>query len=301
MTIQAVDIASFLNAPLRGPDISVTTPKSLISVESGAFIFMTKAADKDIERVNNVKTVLCVTTEALACHLTCTVVAVENPRLAFAQTLSRFFVPENPAAVSAEAVIDPAAQISANVSIGPGSNIGPDVIIGADTTIGANVVIAGNVTIGNRCTIKSNSTIGEAGFGFVRKPDGTSVPFPHIGRVEIGDFVEVGANCTVVRAALDATVLEAHVKTDDHVHIAHNCHVGSGTFIAAGAVLSGSVQIGRNAWISPNATIIDYGKVGDDAFVGIGSVVTKPVAAKARVFGVPAKPIGSRRKRSSGS
>src|SRR3546814_3805834 len=120
-------------------------------------------------------------------------------------------------------------------------------MIGDRSVIGENCVLAEGVSVGADCRIKPNTTIGARGFGFARDEDGHPVEFPHIGTVSIGDRVEIGANCTVVRAALDATVIEDAVKTDDHVHIAHNVVVGARTFIAAGAVLSGSVTVRRSA------------------------------------------------------
>jgi UDP-3-O-[3-hydroxymyristoyl] glucosamine N-acyltransferase len=161
--------------------------------------------------------------------------------------------------------------------------------IGSGTQIHSNVVVTDGTFIGRDCVIKSNTTIGEEGFGFARDENGRPVHFPHIGGVRIGNRVVIGANCTVVRAALDMTIIEDDVKTDDHVHIAHNCHIGAGTLIAAGAVLSGNVTVGPESWISPNSTIIDYGKVGEKAFVGLGAVVIDPVPPGETVVGNPAR------------
>ncbi|MBW2065846.1 MAG: hypothetical protein JRJ03_13080, partial [Deltaproteobacteria bacterium] len=149
--------------------------------------------------------------------------------------------------------------------------------------------IGENVVIGKDCIIKSNTTIGDHGFGFARDGKGKLVQFPHIGGVRIGDRVEIGANCTVVRATLDMTVIEDDVKTDDHVHIAHNCRIGPRTLIAAGAILSGNVTVGAEVWISPNSTIIDYGIVGEKAFIGLGAVVIRPVGAGETVVGNPGR------------
>ena len=297
MTVQASDIATFLETALGGSELDITGPKSLSSAARDTIVFMSRSTEETIARLNEIDAILCITTSAIADRLTCSTLSVDAPRLAFAKALNEFFAPKPEPHLATDASIDVAAQISANVTIGPGCHIGARVKIGEGVDIGSNVVIVGDVDIGKHCVIKSNTTIGEPGFGFIRTKGAESVRFPHLGRVEIGDHVEIGANCTVVRAALDATILEDYVKLDDHVHIAHNCHVGSGSFIAAGAVLSGSVHLGKNVWIAPNATIIDYGDVGDNAFVGIGSVVTKPVADSARVFGVPARPIGSRTRR----
>jgi len=184
------------------------------------------------------------------------------------------------------------AQICEGVSIGPGCVIGAGARIGAGTRIHAQVVIAANSVIGAHCIVKSNTTIGESGFGFAKDHAGTPVHFPHLGAVEIGDYVEIGANCTVVRAALDNTVVANHVKTDDHVHIAHNCRIGPRVQIAAGAIISGSVTVAADVWIGPNATISDYVQIGEGARIAIGAVVLRDVEPGVTMLGNPARAAG---------
>ena len=104
----------------------------------------------------------------------------------------------------------------------------------------------------------------------------------------IQDNVEIGALNTVAGGTIHPTVVEVDVKTDDHVHIAHNCRIGPRTIITACAELSGSVRIGADCWIGPNASIRDGISVGDGAFVGIGSNVIAPVLPRAIVYGNPA-------------
>lgn len=137
--------------------------------------------------------------------------------------------------------------------------------------------------------MKSNTVIGEDGFGFVRDDDGTPLRMPHLGTVVIGDRVEIGSLNTICRATLGQTVVENDVKTDDHVHIAHNCIIRSGALITACAELSGGVIVGRNAWIGPNSSVIQKVEIGENSFVGIGSNVTKPVQRDATVAGNPAR------------
>ncbi len=287
----ALEIANFLGITLRGADVPVRVPSSLQSAEEGTIVFMAREFPGAVERLNGIKGVVCVATAALADRLACATLIHPEPRLAFALILNRFFVPGVQAAIADAASIAPSARLGADVAIGPGSVVGERVQIGANTRIGNNVVIAEDSVIGRDCIVKSNTTIGEPGFGFVRDAGGRPVRFPHVGRVRIGERVEIGANCTVVRAALDATEIGDDVKTDDHVHIAHNCQVGARTQIAAGAVLSGSAVVGRDVWIGPNATLIDYVTVGNGARIGIGSVVTRLVASGETVFGNPARRI----------
>lgn len=287
--IRASKIASFLGGSLAGPDIEITIARSLASVEPGAIVFLNKGDASVVAALNRLSAVLCVTTPEIAPDLNCAVIPSDNPRLAFCKALNEYFPETEPARAGGAITVSDTAQLGKDVVLGAGVCIGADVRIGPRTRIGANVVIEARTVIGSGCVIKPNSTIGARGFGFVRDHDNTPISFPHIGMVRIGDGVEIGANCTVVRAALDETSVGDHIKTDDHVHIAHNCSVGARTFIAAGVVVSGSVTIGADVWIGPNATIIDYISVGDGAHIALGSVVMRPVDPGVKVLGNPAK------------
>lgn len=286
---RASEIAKHVSADLIGKDLAINQARSLKSACSGSIVFLGSRISEAIARLNGLRNILCVTTAELAKDLSCSVIIHPSPRYAFCLVLQKFFAPELRASIHETACVAPDAVIGENVHIGPGCVIGKAVRIGSGTQLHSNVVVADDAVIGSDCVIKSNTTIGEEGFGFARDENGCPVHFPHVGGVRLGDRVVIGANCTVVRAALDMTVIENDVKTDDHVHIAHNCHVGARTLIAAGAVLSGNVSVGPEAWISPNCTIIDYGTVGEKAFVGLGAVVIDPVPPSETVVGNPAR------------
>jgi UDP-3-O-[3-hydroxymyristoyl] glucosamine N-acyltransferase len=168
--------------------------------------------------------------------------------------------------------------------------------IGRGTTIGSYVKIAQNVRIGKDCIIKSGAVIGEAGFGFERDEEGKPIRFPHLGNVVIGDRVEIGSGTTVCRGTLGSTIIEDDVKIDDHVHIAHNVRVKKKAMVVACAEVSGSVVIGEEAWIGPNASILEKLNIGRQAFIGIGAVVIRDVPDGVTVVGNPARQI-ERRKR----
>lgn len=214
-----------------------------------------------------------------------TVLRSDKPRLEFIR--AQHMLQESPGFEedTAPPDIHPAARIGAHAVIESG------VTIGEGTRVGSLAVIKSGTRIGRHCDIKSGAVIGEAGFGFER--DGANRPLRmiHIGRVVIGDHVEVGSLTTVCRGALGDTVLEDHVKIDDHCHISHNCRVCEGAMITAGVAISGSVTIGRDAWLAPGCALVQKISVGAEAFVGIGAVVTRNVPAGARVFGNPARPI----------
>jgi len=292
MLVTSNEIAVAFGWKLRGKNMPIRFARSLAAAESGALVFLSKETSEGLASLFNLEDVTCITTSAISNKIDCSVIEHDNPRLAFALVVARFFVARPPALISDFAIIDKNTQIGEEVEIGPGCVIKAGVRIGAKTRIHSQVVIEENSIIGTNCIIKSNTTIGESGFGFVKNEVGVPIHFPHLGYVEIGNGVEIGANCTVVRAALERTVIEDHVKTDDHVHIAHNCIIGSRTQIAAGAIISGSVTIGSDVWIGPNATIGDYVNVAFGARIGIGSVILRDVEPWVTMIGNPARIAG---------
>ena len=256
-------------------------------------VFLNRHDPQCAQELNEIGEIVCITTPHLARQLTCTCILHDRPRLAFCLVLAKYFTTTEENIVSKASAVSGQAAIDDGVDIAAGSVIGPEVKIGAGTRIGSGVVITGRVEIGANCVMRSNATIGDAGFGFALDADGEPVAFPHIGGVKIGNFVEIGSNCTIARAALDDTIIGDLVKINNLVHVAHNVRIGPRTQIAAGAVICGSVSIGADVWIGPNATIIDQNTVGDGAHVGIGSVVTRAVEAGAKVLGNPARKIPS--------
>jgi UDP-3-O-[3-hydroxymyristoyl] glucosamine N-acyltransferase len=202
-------------------------------------------------------------------------ILVENPRYAFAQIVHRFFVPDRILEISPAAHIADTARIGHRVSIGPGCVIGPFAEIGDECELRANVVVGANVKIGARCLIKSNSVIGEEGFGFEASPDGRYLRIPHLGSVIIADDVEIGSLNTVVRGTIEDTVVGEGTKTDDHVHIAHNCQIGRNVIITAHAELSGSVIVADDVWIGPNAALMNGITIECGTLIGIGAIISK--------------------------
>ncbi|MDD5304245.1 MAG: DapH/DapD/GlmU-related protein [Elusimicrobia bacterium] len=214
-----------------------------------------------------------------------TVIRAEKPRLEFirAQHLLEqapgFLEDSTPPDIHPTATVGPLAVIENGVRIGEG------------TRIGSLAVIKTGTRIGKHCVIKSGAVIGDSGFGPERDADGRPLMMIHFGGVLIGDHVDIGSLTTVCRGALGDTVLADHVKIDDHCHISHNCRIDEGAMITACVEISGSVRIGRNAWLAPGCSLVQKISIGEDGFVGIGAVVTRTVAAKARVYGNPARPL----------
>jgi UDP-3-O-[3-hydroxymyristoyl] glucosamine N-acyltransferase LpxD len=230
-------------------------------------------------------------------------VEVERPRLSMARvlvwieangrikegTFQRHIAPS--ARISPLAYVADQVHIGDGVEIGPFCTIGPGVEIGAGSIIKTGAKLVRNVRVGTNCLIRENSVLGGNGFGIEKDEYGRNLRIPHLGGVILGDEVEIGALNSVCSGTLSPTVVQDRVKTDDHVHIAHNLWVGKDSIITAGVIFSGSVRCEGSVWIGPNSSIIQGAKLGEGAFVGIGAVVTKSVEKQLTVAGNPAKAI----------
>lgn len=240
-----------------------------------------------------------------------TVIRVPEPRTAFARAVSRLHPPEKPVpVVHPTAVIAPDVEMGSEVAIGPmvsigegarigsGASVGPNCSIGRRVTLGescilhANVTVYDDVDIGRRVILHSGCVIGADGFGFVL--DGERYrKFPQIGRVSIGDDVEIGANSCVDRAALGITWIGEGTKLDNMVHVAHNCRIGRHVVVAAQTGFSGGVIVEDYAVIGGQVGIGDKARIESRAVLGSGCGVltSKVVRAGQVVWGTPARPL----------
>ncbi len=170
--------------------------------------------------------------------------------------------------------------IGAGVRIGPGSRVGPLCVLGDGVRLGRDCVLHARVTIchdceiGDRVILHPGCVIGADGFGNARE-DGRWIKIPQIGRVVIGDDVEIGANTTIDRGALDDTVIGTGVRIDNLVQIAHNCVIGEHTAIAGCAGIAGSTRIGRHCLIGGAAMILGHIEIGDHVTVSGASFIGK--------------------------
>jgi len=237
---------------------------------------------------------------------------VADPYTAFVFILQHFSVKRRIAVpgIAATASIATSTRIGQNVSVGEHVVIGEQCVIGDDTVIGPGTVLMDGVTVGSGCTlyplvtiydgtligdrviIHSGTVIGADGFGFAPQKDGSYIKIPQMGTVEIGDDIEIGANTTIDRATMGATVIEKGAKIDNLVQIAHNCRIGSDTVIASQAGISGSVKIGRQCLIGGQAGFAGHLEIADRTSVaakaGISKSFLEPGLA---IRGVPAQPM----------
>ncbi len=197
--------------------------------------------------------------------------------------------------VGAQSVIEQGVRLGAGVSIGANCTIMRDVEIGEGTIVQAGVTIYPRVRVGRHCHIQAGAVLGAEGFGYVRnKYTGGYTKFPQMGELIIGDRVDVGANTTIDRGALEATVIGDGVKIDNLVHIGHNVQIGKNVVIAAQTGISGSSVIGEGAVIAGQVGIADHVTIGEGAILGAqcGVPTRKKISGPGVLFwGTPARPI----------
>ncbi len=201
---------------------------------------------------------------------------------------------EDNVSVKALAFVGPRVTIGRNSVIGPGCVLLGDIEIGEDCELVARVTVYAQTKIGNRVTVHAGAVLGSDGFGFVSDENGRYHKFPQIGRLEIGNDVEIGANATVDRGALDATVIADGVKLDNLVHVGHNVRLGENVVSAAQTGISGSSVVEKNVLIGGQVGIADHVTIEEGAILGAqaGIPSNKVIRGKGVVFwGTPARPI----------
>ncbi len=238
---------------------------------------------------------------------------VEQPRLAFARAAPLLHPPDLPdrkhpssfismtASIGLRVGVGPFAVIEAGAVIGEGSTIGAGAVIGVGVVIGANcriyprVVLYPGTRLGDRVVVHAGAVLGADGFGYVRdEATGEYLQFPQKGTLVVEDDVEIGANTTIDRGALEQTRIARGVKIDNLVHVGHNVQVGADTVIAAQVGISGSSTIGAGAMLAGQVGIGDHAAVGDGVILGGqgGVLPHKTLVGKGQLFwGTPAKPV----------
>jgi len=233
-------------------------------------------------------------------------IIVDNPYLAFAATLTLLYPAKRPpAGIAPQAYVDGLAEVAAGATVYPYVYIGrgarvaqgvvihPGCFVGEDTRIGEGTVLHPHVTlydgceIGARCIIHAGVVIGADGFGFAWDGE-RHRKIPQIGRVIIGDEVEIGANCTIDRAALTTTAIGNDVKMDNMVHIGHNVTIGDHTIIVAQTGIAGSARIGSHCVLAGQCGVAGHISVGDGCTAASRAGITSDLAPGKVVSGYPA-------------
>lgn len=314
MQLSAKELATLLNGSIEGdPNKLVSKPGKIEEAQAGditflgndryeAFIYSTRASVILVNREFQPRQ-----------PLDATLIRVDDVYQSLALLLERFgapeLLPDDVPQVSPQASIHPQAQIGAGVSVGPfavieaGAVVGQDCRIEAQVFIGRKAVIGPNTRIypgarvlhdchvGANCILHANAVIGSDGFGFAPQPDGSYRKIAQIGNVIIEDDVEIGANTTVDRATMGATVIRKGVKLDNLIQVGHNVEIGDNTVIAAQTGIAGSTKIGKNCRVGGQVGIVGHLRIADgtqiQAQTGVASHVETPNMA---ICGYPAFP-----------
>ncbi len=294
MTYTLGKIAHYIGAELHGdPECEVSDVATLQSATSGQISFLSNRKYTRYLQQTRASAVIIEREYLDACPVSALV--VDDPYLAYASIVSLIYpdteiVPGiHPSAiVSPSAKVDSSACIGANVVIedntviGAGSCIEAGCVIKANVNIGSNthlypnVVLCHSVSIGNRVILHPAVVIGADGFGIANNK-GVWVKIPQIGKVIIGDDVEIGASTTVDRGALENTVIEEGVKIDNQVQIAHNVHIGAHTAIAGCVAIAGSTTIGKHCMIGGMSAISGHIEITDNVVITGGSGVANSI------------------------
>jgi UDP-3-O-[3-hydroxymyristoyl] glucosamine N-acyltransferase len=314
MEISVKKIAEFVHAQLFGDaEITVSGIASLKSASARDLVFVEDEKNLAIALKSSAAAIIA-GDFAAGEDLPKPVLIARHPKLAFVRAAQLLHPGRAPIAnIHESAVVEASAKLEAGVAIGPRVVIGAEARIGGGTRIEAGSVISAGVVIGNDCEIYPNVTIysgtklanrvivhagavlGCDGFGYVRdKATGRYEKFPQIGTLEIGDDVEIGANVTIDRGALEVTRIGRGAKIDNLVHIGHNCQIGEDVVIAAQTGLSGSVTIEKNVLLGGQVGIGESAHIEEGVMLGGqgGVLPGKVLRGKGVAFwGTPARPL----------
>jgi UDP-3-O-[3-hydroxymyristoyl] glucosamine N-acyltransferase len=292
--ITSGDLVKKLGGELIGDtNILISSVASLESANKNSVSFFNNS--KYLSLLKNTKAALVILDRESSGHYAGARIVADNPYLYFAK-ISRLLNPikilkkeihksaiiHSSCKLGRDIYIGPNVIIEENVSIANGVTIHGGVIIESDNVIGdnsiihPNVVLKTNTIIGKNCTIYAGAVIGSDGFGYAKDND-KWLAIPQIGKVVLGDNVDIGSNSTIDRGALDDTIISSGVKIDNLVQIGHNCIIGENTIIAGCVGIAGSAKIGKNCAIGGAAMILGHLSITDNVTISPGSMITRSI------------------------
>ena len=288
------ELATRFGCELVGdPATAVTHVATLANAGPQSLSFLANPAYRDGLAITRAGAVLVRPEDADACPVAALI--SRDPYLTYAQIAAVLHPPPSfPPGIHASAVVSPSAHIADTASVGPlvvicehaavgeGASIGPGAVVGPRCSVGratrihANVTLAEDVRIGERCIVHPGAVIGCDGFGNARSDTGW-LKVPQVGGVVIGDDVEIGANTTIDRGAIDDTVIGNGVRLDNLIQIAHNVRIGEHTAMAALTGVSGSTVIGKRCMFAGQSGIVGHISICDDVVIGGATMVSKDI------------------------
>lgn len=302
------DIASQVGASLWGDGtLEIHGLGTLRNAEPGQLSFLANSRYR--QQLANTRASAVILTAADAAMCPTAALVCENPLLTYARAATLFAAPAMPCqgihstalvsgevTVSPDAWIGPYSVVESGAVIGSGAYIGPHCVIGAEVQVGAGCYLHAHVTLchgvrlGQRVIIHPGAVVGSDGFGFARDQQ-TWVKIPQLGSVQVGDDVEIGANTTIDRGALDDTVIEEGVKLDNQVQVAHNVYIGAHTAVAGCVGIAGSARIGRHCNLAGGVGIAGHLQLADHVTVTGMSLVSRSLTqADTYSSGLPVQP-----------
>ena len=309
------EIAERVGARLIGNDrVEITGVKSIANAGPGDLIFVEDEKHLAAALGSNASAIIAGSFAQSAHANSKALLIAAHPRLAFARAAALLHdsgerkpgihpsaVVLSTAKVASTATIDPGSVISEGVRIGERTWIGAGTVIGDGVEIGEDCKIHPRVTIypgarlGNRVIVHAGAVLGSDGFGYVSdRMTGRHEKFPQIGKLIVEDDVEIGANATIDRGALETTRIGRGTKIDNLVHIGHNCQIGENVIIAAQAGFSGSITIEDNVVIGGQVGVGEHARIQEGVMLGgqAGVLPKKVLRGKGLAFwGTPAKPL----------
>jgi len=281
--IAITEIAKIINAKIIGDTtIVVTGINEIHCVREGDIVFVDHP--KYYEKALKSKATAIIINQEVKCPDKKVLLIHEKPFSAFNQ-LIRYFQPLQ----FSVAAISPTAKIGKNTIIFPNVYVGNNVIVGDYTIIYPNVVIYDNCVIGNHVKIHANTTIGADAFYYKKNPDSYE-QLESCGNVVIEDYVHIGANCTIDKGVTSSTIIGAHTKIDNHVHIGHDTKIGKRCLIAAHTGIAGATTIGDRVTIWGQVGISSGLHIGNDVTILAQSGVGENIPDGQTYFGSPAGP-----------
>ncbi|CAM8347212.1 UDP-3-O-(3-hydroxymyristoyl)glucosamine N-acyltransferase [Candidatus Methylopumilus planktonicus] len=292
--ITSGDLVKKLGGELIGdPNLLINSVASLESANQNSISFFNNP--KYLDLLKSSKAAVVIIRKDNLPDRSGTSIVIDNPYLYFAK-VSQLLNPNKilKKEIHKSAIIHPSCKLGQDVYIGPNVvieenvSLGDDVVIHAgsivesDSAIGnasvihPHVVIKANTIIGKNCILYAGCIIGSDGFGYA-KDDSKWLAIPQIGRVLLGDNVDIGSNSTIDRGALDDTIISSGVKIDNLVQIGHNCLVGENTIIAGCVGIAGSAKIGKNCAIGGAAMILGHLSITDNVTISPGSMITRSI------------------------
>lgn len=309
MEFSAKQIAAFLSGDLEGnPDIRVNNLSKIEEGEPGTLTFLANPKYSPFVYTTNASIILVNRNFVPEKPINPTLIRVDDAYQSLAKLLHLVEqAKERKTGIHVLSYMEPSAQTGEHVYIGPFAYIGasskvgdntqifPHVYIGSNVKIGNNCIIYAGVKIcddcqiGNNCIIQPGAVIGADGFGFAPNSNGLYDKIPQIGAVILEDNVEIGANTTIDRATMGATVIRQGVKLDNLIQIAHNVEIGANTVIAAQTGVAGSSKVGSQCMIGGQVGVAGHIHVGDHVQIGAQTGVSNSIESdESPYFGTPA-------------